>query len=139
MVFDHAVPEDKKDSDLKEKLMTERDGILMWALEGLKRLMENKWKFSETDRTRQALSNYKSKNSSALAFIQEECVVAPEAECFRQDLYNVYEEYCHANGYKEALSLQKFNSELDGVKGVTRGQENSGASNRKTWIGIRLV
>ena len=53
----------------------------------LKRLMENKWKFSETDRTHQALANYKSKNSSALAFVQDACVVAPEAECFRQDLY----------------------------------------------------
>ena len=137
--FDHAVPEDKKDSDLKEKLMTERDGILMWALEGLKRLMENKWKFTETDRTRQALANYKSKNSSALAFIQEMCVVAPDAECFRQDLYNVYVEYCSDNGYKEPLSLQKFNSELDGVKGVTRSQENSRSGNRKTWIGIRLI
>ena len=139
VVFDHAVPEDKRDGDLKEKLMTEQDGILMWSLDGLKRLMKNKWKFSETDRTRLALSNYKSKNSSALAFVQEECVVAPEAECFRQDLYNAYVEYCHANGYKEPLKLTTFNSELDGIGGVTRSQENSRVSNRKTWKGIRLA
>jgi len=57
IAFNHAIQEHKKDTDLKEKLMDEQDGILLWALEGLKRLMANKWKFSETDRTRRALND----------------------------------------------------------------------------------
>lgn len=139
ITFDHAIQEHKKDTDLKEKLMDEQDGILLWALEGLKRLMANKWKFSETGRTRRALNDYKAKNSSVLAFVQDCCITLPDAECFREDLYNAYVEYCSNSGFSDTLSQPKFNAEMDGVKGVTRGQENGRKSNRKTWKGIRLT
>lgn len=138
VVFDHSVPEDKKDGDLKEKLMAEQDGILMWSLEGLKRLMANKYKFSETARTNDAVGNYKSQNSSILAFVQERCVVEVDSEVRRQELYSAYQEFCNDNGYKYASSLTKFNAELDGIKGITRAHEKD-IAHLRTWRGIRLL
>ena len=41
--FDHAVPENKKDPDLLDKLRLEADGIFLFALEGLKRLIKNRY------------------------------------------------------------------------------------------------
>ncbi len=138
VVFDHSVPEDKKDGDLKEKLMAEQDGILMWSLEGLKRLMANKYKFSETVRTNAAVGNYKSQNSSILAFVQERCVVEVDSEVRRQELYSAYQEFCNDNGYKYASSLTKFNAELDGIKGIARAHEKD-IAHLRTWRGIRLL
>jgi putative DNA primase/helicase len=143
VTFDRVIAEEKKDGDLKEKLLTEQDGILMWALEGLKRLMANKWKFTQTERTAEALEEYKAQNSSVLAFVQDCCIVHPDAECFREELYNAYKEYCDSSGYNEPFGLIKFNTEVDGVKGVVRGQkrtrnEKKADSVRRIWKGIKL-
>ncbi len=130
--FDHAIPDDKKDSSLKEKLMLEADGILMWALEGLKRLMENNFRFSETASTRAELELYKAENSSVLAFISE----SNYSEILREDLYAAYQEYCNKNGHK-VVSQIRFNKDVDGIRGLERGQDT--LTHRKTWKGIRLI
>ena len=46
--FSHAVPQEKKDSELLEKFRMEAGGIFLFALEGLRRLMNNHYVFSET-------------------------------------------------------------------------------------------
>jgi len=50
--FENPVPPEKRDPNLIEKLAAERDGIFMWALEGLKRLIANGYAFSETESTK---------------------------------------------------------------------------------------
>ena len=73
--FANAVPPEKRDPNLLDKLTVERDGIFMWALTGLKRLMANSYLFSETDATRAELQRYKVESNSALSFIEECCVL----------------------------------------------------------------
>ncbi len=132
--FEHVITEDKKDGELHEKLCAEADGIIAWAMVGLKRLMENGWKFSETDRTRESLADYKADNSSAMAFVEECCVIEAGAECLRDPLYDQYVEFCSQNGRKP-LGKNNFLAELDGIPGVSRGLE--ARSRRKSWRGIR--
>jgi putative DNA primase/helicase len=86
--FDNTIPEDKRDNELREKIMLEADGILAWSLVGLKRLMANKYRFSETDRTKNELQKYKSENSSVLSFVDECCLLEAKAEILREELYN---------------------------------------------------
>ena len=45
MRFNKSVPPDKRDPDLLAKFSSEADGIFRFALEGLKRLMRNKYKY----------------------------------------------------------------------------------------------
>ena len=134
--FDHAIPDDKKDNNLKEKLMLEADGILMWALAGLKRLMENNFRFSETASTKAELELYKAENSSVLAFINESCEFDSNTEILREDLYAAYKEYCSTNGHKVASKI-RFNKDVDGIRGLVRGQDL--LTHRKTWKGIHLL
>jgi len=133
--FDHTVPDSKKDGDLKDKLMLEKDGIIAWAMVGLKRLIENKFKFSETDRTRAELNQYKADNSSALAFVNECCVFDRDAEVERKTLYDTYVEYCEQNGQR-AMSHKRFNAELDGIGTLSRDLDT--ISRRNIWRGLRL-
>jgi putative DNA primase/helicase len=44
--FENTIPADKMDMFLKEKLAAEDAGILEWAMAGLKRLMDNDFKFT---------------------------------------------------------------------------------------------
>ncbi len=134
--FDRSIPESDRDPDLREKLSVERDGILMWALAGLRRLMANSYRFSETSRTRTELRKYKVESNSALSFVEECCFVNADAECMREDLFQAYREYCHKNGLK-AMSQANFNKDVENYyETVERGLER--VSRRKTWKGIRL-
>ena len=133
--FEHTIPADKKDEHLKEKLLLEADGITAWALIGLKRLMANNFRFTETDRTKAELAKYKSDNSSVLAFV-EECCAVEAGETLREELYNAYLEYCNIGGQKP-VSQKRFNSDLEGISGLERGLE--AMTRRKTWRGIRLL
>ena len=40
------------DPDLAEKMKAEAEGIFLWAFEGLRRLVANNFKFTESQRTR---------------------------------------------------------------------------------------
>jgi len=134
--FDRSVPSDKRDPDLREKLATERDGIFMWALEGLKRLIEQKYQFTETDKTRFELQRYKVESNSALMFLEECCEVDGDAECVREELFERYREYCNKNGLK-SLSQTKFNKDVETAdERIRRAVDRLGK--RRTWRGLRL-
>lgn len=134
--FDKSIPESERDPDLRDKLSVERDGIFMWALAGLRRLIANSYRFAETARTRTELRKYKVESNSALSFAEECCLVSVDAECMREDLFQAYREYCHKNGLK-ALSQANFNKDIENYyETVERGLER--VSRRKIWKGIRL-
>ena len=132
---DNVISADKKDVFLKEKLAAEIDGILAWAMVGLKRLMERDFVFPETERTRAELNHYKTDNSSTLAFVEECCKMASGLTILRTELYEAYEEFCSQNGQKPS-SQTRFNSELENLKGVERA--NDVKTRRSLWNGIAL-
>jgi len=134
--FDRSVPSNKRDPNLREKLSVERDGIFMWALDGLRRLIDNKYLFTETDRTRLELQRYKVESNSALMFLEECCEVRENAECVRELLFERYRDYCVKNGLKP-LSQANFNRDVEASdERVKRAVDKVGK--RRTWRGLRL-
>lgn len=115
----------------------ERDGILAWALEGLRRLMANSYQFTETEQTKAELQRYKIESNSALSFVEECCDIEAGAVCVREELFLAYREYCVKDGLKP-MSQSNFNKDVETFKeGVSRGLEK--ISRRKIWTGIRLL
>lgn len=58
--FKQAVPEERCDSHLLDKLRAEADGIFLFALDGLRRLIANQHRFSVTQTNRNELQRYAS-------------------------------------------------------------------------------
>ncbi len=134
--FDKSVPVPKRDANLREKLVAECDGILMWAIEGLKRLISNGYVFSETDKTRLELQRYKIDSNSVLSFVDEYCEIKPDSETSREEMYSRYKEYCNSAGLKP-VSQASFNKDVESVdENIQRALEK--LSRRKTWKGIKL-
>lgn len=132
--FDSSVPKNKRDPNLREKLSAERDGILMWALTGLKRLINNNYEFSETDRTKAELQRYRVESNSALSFVDEYCELDDRVETVRDDLFSKYKEYC-SNAGMMPLSQANFNKEIESNhQSIKRGRDR--LSKRRTWKGI---
>ncbi len=138
--FERQVSEDKIDPELRgEKLTKETDGIFMWALEGLRRLIRNNFAFTENEYTRKRLEQYRQECSSVLSFVSERCVFNDGLHIGKDLLYGKYSEYCYNSGLK-AVSRIRFNNELENnFKGIQLGTIGGRDSRKKAWLGIGLA
>ncbi|MGU8210218.1 DNA primase family protein [Clostridium perfringens] len=131
--FSRQIEKNKIDKALKYKFQREKEGILNWALEGLKRLYENNFEFSENELTDGVKKEYKRENNNVISFVEECCEIDSLFSCSRIELYEAYKEFCVEAGLK-ALSQIKFNKELEGNFNITRSRSGK----LRSWNGVRI-
>lgn len=131
--FNRQIEKSKIDKALKYKFQREKEGILNWALEGLKRLYENNFEFSENELTDGVKKEYKRENNNVISFVEECCELDGLFSCSRIELYEAYKEFCVEAGLK-ALSQIKFNKELEGNFNITRSRSGK----LRSWNGVRI-
>ena len=131
--FSRQIEKSKIDKSLKYKFQREKEGILNWALEGLKRLYENNFEFSENELTDGVKKEYKRENNNVISFVEECCELDGLFSCSRIELYESYKEFCVEAGLK-ALSQIKFNKELEGNFNITRSRSGK----LRLWNGVRI-
>lgn len=131
--FNRQIEKNKIDKALKYKFQREKEGILNWALEGLRRLYENNFEFSENELTDQVKKEYKRENNNVISFVEECCEIDSLFSCSRIEIYEAYKEFCVEAGLK-ALSQIKFNKELEGNFNVTRSRSGK----LRSWNGVRI-
>ena len=139
--FDHAVPEDKKDPDLLDKLRLEADGIFLFALEGLKRLMANHYRFSETEANKAELQQYREDSDSVLSFVKDCCETGDDAfVCGSTELFNAYKAYCEESGLKPYAQKKFIQQMLSSCPGAEKGVDKTGRRRviRRVKIGDAL-
>ena len=131
--FSRQIEKSKIDKALKYKFQREKEGILNWALEGLKRLYENNFEFSENELTDGVKKEYKRENNNVISFVEECCEIDSLFSCSRIEIYEAYKEFCVEAGLK-ALSQIKFNKELEGNFNITRSRSGK----LRSWNGVRI-
>lgn len=136
---------EKRDNKLREKLKKELCGIFIWAMEGLKRLKENDYKFSPCKSMDETLKRYKTEQSPMYEFF-EDCIDQVEDECYREDnkiVYNAFKSWAAANGigyHYAQMSSQKFWREFEAVAKKKGYKCSSGHSNTFRYhTGIKTV
>jgi putative DNA primase/helicase len=135
--FSKSIPVEKRDVHLKDKLALEADGIFMWALEGLKRLIENHYTFSESERSKEELSNYRIECNSILSFVQDNCCLDENKYTEFQELYRGYKEYCVDSGLY-SVSQKTFSKEFkENYPEIS--SKKDGTSRRVVFKGIGLA
>jgi putative DNA primase/helicase len=98
------------DTDLEKKLMEELDGIFLWSLTGLHRLMAQK-RFTVADETLNFMMKYRRYNNPIMAFVQDCCIIDATKKITIKDLYKQYKTYCSEGGFKPA-NRENFYEEL---------------------------
>lgn len=131
--FNRQIDKNKIDKALKYKFQREKEGILNWALKGLRRLYENNFEFSENELTDEVKKEYKRENNNVISFVEECCEIDSLFSCSRIEIYESYKEFCGEAGLK-ALSQIKFNKELEGNFNVTRARSGK----LRLWNGVRI-
>jgi putative DNA primase/helicase len=85
----------REDPGLTGRLLAELPGILLWAVEGWRRLRD-RGHFRQPESGRELLDHLEDLGSPIGAFIREWCVVGPDRQVAKADLYQRWSEWCAA-------------------------------------------
>ena len=107
-------PADRFDDPfLAEKLITEKEGIFLWMLEGLRRLIANRYHFTISQRAKDNITSAVRDANNILDFLDSEGYVAFKAdyEASTKNLYAAYKRWCEDNA-ENPLSPKSFANQL---------------------------
>jgi putative DNA primase/helicase len=99
------------DPFLEEKLVHELDGVFLWAMDGLKRLIKSKG-FSYSEQIEEMRTIFQMRSSTVEAFAEDHFDTSnPTATTLLQDAHKKYVEFCKKLRFP-ALDDKKFAGEL---------------------------
>lgn len=119
------IPEADRDPEIKETIRSEGAGILLWALEGLKRLRA-RGRFAIPQAVRDATAHFQAANDVPALFISECCVTGPNYRVNAQQLYDAYRLWCERNGHRHLAS-----------NNAAREWERLGFTRHRTMTGVQ--
>ncbi len=96
-------PADREDDPfLADKLCTEIEGIFLWCLAGLRRLIANSYRFTEISQTKGNREEARREADNVLLFLRSEGYIRLKADSTitSADLYAIYTMWCNDNTYK---------------------------------------
>ena len=99
-----------KDYDLSEKLDEELPGIIYWAIQGAKRLVENSYRFTESEATTKMMEEFEDEASTALRYFRDNCAI-DSTNISWIPLQKIYDDYLHwavSEGAKKPVGKKKF-------------------------------
>ena len=107
-------PDRKRINKFYEMILEqEKEQIFKWALIGLRRVMENGWKITWSDRSHRYMKANKSSAVHFEDFFNETCVVEDGADTTIAELTKLYTKWCTENGIKEASNRRLANWFVD--------------------------
>jgi putative DNA primase/helicase len=130
----------KEDRRLTDQLKRELPSIFLWALAGLRRL-EARGYFLQPASARDDVEELERLGSPLRAFLEDRCVVEPDAEVAAKDLYSAWRCWCEDNGRERAGDATGFGRNLRSVLPTIRvSQPRIPGSNerRRVYHGVGL-
>ena len=121
--FENQIPLDKRDYGLEKKILSEKEGILNWMIEGC--LLWQKQKLTKLpQRIDSASQGYREESDVLAEFIEEQCLVDGRHSAEHYQLFAHWEIWCEKNGL-QSHSLKSFTRQL-GSRGfnIMRKKEN---------------
>lgn len=105
--------ERKDDPFLVEKMCGELDGIFLWCLEGLQRLIANDYQFTVSEKSNENVETVKRSNNNIIDFLQSTGYIRFKAdmEASSKELYEAYKMWCEDNAC-HCLTANRLSSEL---------------------------
>lgn len=110
--FDQTITEEEKDVELASKIIaTEKPGIFIFILNGLRRIVTNK-KFTYSSKSEKILNEYK-EQSDPIQLMMNELHYVPGVEHTipLKESYEYFKNYCQESGFK-IISIIKFSDRL---------------------------
>ena len=107
-------PVDREDDPfLAQRMRKELEGILLWAIEGLLRLLDNNMCFTLSDGARENLRHAVAEGNNTVDFMDSQGYIRidPQGEITSRHLYQIYKDWCDDN-MLIPLSAKSFSTAL---------------------------
>ncbi len=108
------IPPDRVDDPyLGKRLVNEKEGIFLWALDGFTRLYVNDFRFTQSESARRSLQEAIHESVNLEEFLTSTGYIRldPAASASSRSLYGVYKDWCEDNA-ATALSVRSFTQYL---------------------------
>lgn len=113
--FPHQVPLEKVDTQLFDKLRTERVGILLWVLDGMKRLIEQ-GHFSTSEAIEEVANQYRKDTDSVADWLEELGYFPTDKESLTlTEVFERYDKWRDANRF-QPMKRTTFRKRLEALK-----------------------
>ena len=107
-------PADRTDDPfLVEKMCAELEGILLWCLKGLHRLVQNDFRFTVSERAATNVDTIKRSSNNVIDFMESEGYFRFKADysISSKEFYDIYKQWCEDNAC-HSVSAIRFSAEL---------------------------
>lgn len=139
-------PADRKDDPfLVEKMCEELEGIFLWCLEGLHRLIRNNYHFTVSKKGAENVETVKRNNNNIIEFLHSIGYIQfrADAEASSKALYDAYALWCEDNACHR-LSASRLSSELAQNEALynveyTNNIYLSGGRRVRGFVGIEII
>jgi putative DNA primase/helicase len=132
--FTVTIPEKRRDKDLLETLRAEATGILNWLVAGCLEWQERG--LAEPEHITFSARAYRSDMDALGEFINDRCILAPDAQVTSADLNRAYRSWCAQKGERPLYARDL------GIKLKERGlksRRDSTIKRTRLWKGIGIV
>ena len=126
-----ASNERQADPHLKEKLKQERSGILAWLVRGC--LAWQQQGLAIPPSIQLATEKYRDEEDRVLQFLNECCVIRPEALAKASVLYEAYKAWCEENQFGRGMNATLFGNE------ISRRFEKKSTKVGRVYSGVGLL
>ncbi len=125
----------QEDLTLTNQLIAELPGILLWAIEGWKRL-NARGRFVQPESSEDAIRDLEDLASPVSAFVRDCCVVGPGHRVFVNPLYDAWKRWCEQDGRNLVTNKTTFGRDLAAAIANIKCRRDSYQS--RFYEGIRL-
>ena len=101
----------REDHDLRDKLTAELPGILLWAIEGWRRLNE-RGRFVQPDSAAEILNMFANVSSPIKAFVNDVCVLDPGVSCGKDAMFEAWRRWSEEQGRGSFMTKDQFCAQL---------------------------
>lgn len=127
-----------EDRTLTGKLLKERPGILLWAIQGWQRLVDRGY-FIQPDSGYELASELEELSSPVGTFVGECCEIGAQYRTELRGLFTAWRTWCDRCGRKEPGTEQGFGRDLlAAVPALRRRKLRNGDTRSRAYDGIRL-
>lgn len=138
--------EEQDDRFLSQKLLSEKEGIFLWMLEGLQRLVNNNFHFTISERSKNLLTQAIEDDINIISFLKDKEYLsyAPESKEYIKDLLTLYRIWCKRNGEipladRTFLDYLKQNQNRIGIKYVENMKKSNFDRTLRGYQGIAIT
>ena len=133
------------DTKLGDKLIEEAEGIALWMLEGLHRLIRNDYKFTISSRTARNMDDIRKSDNNMMEFYESEGYIRFDKSCHAttKRIYGAYVQWCQENVEKplaEKTFTQQLRKDAE-ILGITydKNLDTGGGKKARGYHGINVM